>query len=56
MTGDEADETDGLRDHLIDDHGRAAHELTGLPLSAVHELEHFDEAAGLLRLQHRHRA
>jgi hypothetical protein len=36
------------------DHGRPPHEITGLPLRAVHELEHFDDTMGLLDLHHRH--
>src|SRR6478609_3279677 len=36
-----------LYDHLVDDHGRAPHEILGLPLDAVHELEHFDVEMGL---------
>jgi hypothetical protein len=43
-----------LDDHLIHDHGRAPHEITGLPLRAIHDLEHFDEAMGLLALRHSH--
>jgi hypothetical protein len=43
-----------LADHLIDDHGRSAHEISGLPLHAVHELEHVEEAMGLLGLRHSH--
>ncbi len=43
-----------LRDHLLQDHRRVAHELAGLPLVSVHELEHFDDTLGLLRLRHRH--
>jgi hypothetical protein len=43
-----------LDDHLIHDHGRAPHEITGLPLHAIHDLEHFDDAMGLLDLHHRH--
>ena len=43
-----------LRAHLLHDHRRASHELAGLPLDAVHELEHFDVAAGLLHLDHVH--
>jgi hypothetical protein len=45
---------DGLHAHLLHDHHRAAHELTGLPLDAVHELEHFDVTVGLLHLDHSH--
>ncbi|MGH8970367.1 MAG: hypothetical protein ACRDV1_10510 [Actinomycetes bacterium] len=43
-----------LHEHMVHDHGRAAHEIAGLPLTAVHELEHFDETLGLLDLRHRH--
>jgi hypothetical protein len=49
-------EADRLEDHLVHDHGRAAHEIVGLPLRAVHELEHFDERMGMLALRHRHTA
>ncbi len=45
-----------LRLHLLHAHHRAAHELSGLPLDAVHELEHFDAAFGLLQLDHTHLA
>ena len=45
---------EALRDHLVHDHARLPHELAGLPLASVHELEHFDETMGLLRLRHRH--
>jgi hypothetical protein len=47
-------EAERLRYHLIHDHGRAPHEIAGLPLADVHGLEHFDDAMGLLHLQHRH--
>jgi hypothetical protein len=43
-----------LRDHLVRDHGRASHEIDGLPLGAVHRLEHIDQTMGLLDLNHRH--
>ncbi len=43
-----------LRHHLLHDHRRVAHELAGLPLESVHELEHFDDTLGLLRLRHQH--
>lgn len=43
-----------LHAHLLHDHRRASHELAGLPLDAVHELEHFDVAVGLLHLDHTH--
>jgi len=43
-----------LRAHLLHEHRRAPHELAGLPLEAVHELEHFDVAVGLLHLDHTH--
>jgi hypothetical protein len=42
-----------LREHLIRDHGRAAHEVIG-PLAEIHKLEHFDQTMGLLRLGHHH--
>ncbi len=43
-----------LHDHLTHDHGRARHEIAGLPFAAVHRLEHFDQNLGLLHLNHRH--
>jgi hypothetical protein len=43
-----------LRVHLLHAHRRLSHELSGLPLDAVHELEHFDAAVGLLQLDHTH--
>jgi hypothetical protein len=43
-----------LHDHLIRDHGRSAHEIDGLPLVAIHRLEHVDQAMELLYLDHRH--
>lgn len=43
-----------LRVHLLHTHRRASYELSGLPLDAVHELEHFDAAVGLLQLDHMH--
>jgi hypothetical protein len=49
-------EAERLADHLVHDHGRPAHEITGLPLRAVHDLEHFDERMGLLHLRHQHTA
>ena len=45
-----------LADHLLRDHGRLPHEIAGLPLDAIHDLEHFDESLGLLHLRHRHQA
>jgi hypothetical protein len=47
-------EDEQLRCHLIEDHGRAPHEIIGLPLAEVHGLEHFDEEVGMLHLRHRH--
>ena len=44
-----------LHDHLVRDHGRNPNEITGLPLAAVHRLEHVDQALELLHLDHRHR-
>lgn len=49
-------ETRELYEHLVEDHHRLPHELVGLPLDAVHELEHFDDVMGLLSLRHRHSA
>lgn len=40
--------------HLTHDHGRARHEIIGLPVAAVHRLEHFDQTMGLLHLNHSH--
>ena len=54
LTDQEPADAQQLDDHLIHDHGRAPHEITGLPLHAIHDLEHFDEAIGLLKLHHRH--
>jgi hypothetical protein len=45
---------DLLGHHLVDDHGRRTDELTGLPLRALHELEHIEESMGLLDLAHSH--
>lgn len=54
MTPVDAATHDRLLAHLIDDHRRQPHEILGLPLDAVHQLEHFDDSAGLLFLGHRH--
>lgn len=54
LTDQEPGDAQRLDHHLIHDHGRAPHEITGLPLPAIHDLEHFDEAMGLLELHHRH--
>jgi hypothetical protein len=43
-----------LHDHLRHDHGRQERELDGLPLAAVHRLEHLEDDMGLLQLRHRH--
>lgn len=48
--------TDALREHLVDAHGRSAHELGDLPLDALHHLEHVEHAMGLLQLTHDHLA
>jgi len=48
------DTHDQLLAHLIHEHRRLPHEILGLPLDAVHQLEHFDDDAGLLVLGHRH--
>ncbi len=50
------DDAERLHEHLVRDHHRARHELDGLPLDAVHELEHFDQSLGMLALQHAHAA
>ena len=54
LTNEMPVDAEQLDEHLIHDHGRPPHEITGLPLRAVHELEHFDDAMGLLDLRHRH--
>jgi hypothetical protein len=54
LSNQEPADAQRLDDHLIHDHGRAPHEITGLPLPAIHDLEHFEEAMGLLQLDHRH--
>lgn len=51
-----ADAEQRLLEHLLHDHGRARHELDGLPLGAIHELEHFDQSLGLLDVHHSHAA
>jgi hypothetical protein len=43
-----------LHDHLVRDHGRSPHEIAGVSLDAVHQLEHVDQTMGLLQLGHRH--
>ena len=43
-----------LEEHLTNDHGRLPHEITGMPLRSLHDLEHFDESLGLLDLHHCH--
>jgi hypothetical protein len=43
-----------LVEHLVHDHDRLPHEIDGLPLRAVHDLEHFEDTIGLLDLHHRH--
>jgi hypothetical protein len=45
-----------LHDHLVHHHHRPSSELTGMPLGAIHRLEHFDDAMGMLALDHRHPA
>jgi hypothetical protein len=47
---------DGLRDHLVHHHGRRPHEIAGLPLRALHALEHFEGSMGLIDLEHGHPA
>jgi len=44
-----------LHDHLVREHSRTWHELSALPAAAAHRLEHFEQAMGLLHLDHRHR-
>ena len=46
---------DALHDHLVHVHRRRRHELRGMPLTAVHDLEHLDDELGLLLLNHSHR-
>ena len=53
-TDQEPVDAEWLVDHLIHDHDRPPHEIAGLPLRAVHDLEHFDDTLGLLDLRHRH--
>jgi hypothetical protein len=43
-----------LRDHLLHDHGRTAHELDGVPLPAMHRLEHLEQTMSLVHLGHHH--
>jgi hypothetical protein len=45
-----------LVEHLVHDHDRLPREIAGLPLRALHDLEHFEQSFGLLDLHHRHRA
>jgi hypothetical protein len=47
---------DGLRDHLIHDHGRTEQELDGLPLAELHHFEHVEQGMGLNDLGHHHPA
>jgi hypothetical protein len=54
LTDPQPVEAESLRLHLVRDHGRAPHEIAGLPLGHVHELEHFDQTMGLLTLHHSH--
>jgi hypothetical protein len=53
-TSHESLDADWIVDHLIHDHGRSPHEISGLPPAAVHDLEHVDESLGLLYLHHCH--
>jgi len=55
-TGADPVALDRLHTHLRYEHHRSWHELAGLPLDAVHELEHFDVTIGLLHLDHTHAA
>ncbi len=41
-------------DHLIHQHGRTRRELDGLPLAALHRLEHVEQALDLIALDHQH--
>jgi hypothetical protein len=43
-----------LRGHLLDAHHRAARELAGVPVDALHVLEHVDDDLGMLHLDHTH--
>ena len=47
-------EGERLGEHLAHEHGRMLHEIAGLPLQAIHELEHIEAAMGLLQLNHHH--
>jgi hypothetical protein len=47
-------DADRIGRHLVHSHGRRADEIAGLPLRALHELEHIEESMGLLDLQHSH--
>ena len=56
MTGQDDADVERLADHLMHAHGRLPYEIAGLPLRAIHGLEHFDESLGLLALRHSHTA
>ena len=43
-----------LHRHLLHDHGREPRELEGIPLGAVHRLEHVEDDLGLIELRHAH--
>ena len=49
-------DADGLGDHLVHYHGRRPLEIVGLPLRALHALEHFEGSMGLIDLEHGHPA
>jgi hypothetical protein len=54
LTDQRCADAEWLEDHLVHDHDRRPHEIAGLPLRAVHELEHVEDSMGLLDLHHRH--
>ncbi len=56
LTHEDHVDAERLGDHLVHYHGRRPQEIAGLPLRALHELEHIEESMGLLDLQHSHAA
>jgi hypothetical protein len=54
LTHQQVVDTDRLGHHLLHEHGRRMDEIAGLPLRALHELEHIEESMGLLDLRHSH--
>jgi hypothetical protein len=47
-------DADWLVSHLVHQHGRRPHEIAGLPVRALHELDHIEDSMGLLDLHHHH--